>query len=425
MTRPISAIGAFGAAGFPLFAPAPIKHNVRQRILTDNAAAWTKIQGTGGTSSTETTNPAPGATAHSRFLTTNTGNRWAITLATPMDLTGAYFRYQIKTAVRTQLASIIWLFATSQAQYTAGNYMVFKVAPSSTGTTGNANWIPQLDAWVRDGVPWELMSTTGTGANRASIGYIALHIQSGSSGQTAQTDIASIESVVKSSAKAKICIWHDDSVLGGFTGMKGKLDAYGWPGNEAAIWAAIAGGHGSNSMDGTDLAAAKAAGWQIASHAPSNPEHVDVANPAAFLSYAYRARNSARKFGYGTDVDARDFTWWGGLSLTEANISALRSVHRAGRWNTSGLAYPEQLPPAEPMVTKALLMDTGNTFTGTYKPLIDNAIACKGLAQIVFHQDIGGNPTSTAEFDSMLAYLDTKRADIDVTTFAQALASST
>jgi hypothetical protein len=138
----------------------------------------------------------------------------------------------------------------------------------------------------------------------------------------------------------------------------------------------------------------------------------------------------------GVQAGTDDFAWWGGLLTTSLNYRTVRRAFRAARWNTSNLTVPEQLPPAEPWLTKAILCSTSDTVEEWYA-LVDKAIACKGLAQFVFHNDWGtalygpgmtdptGNTTSfNAKFAQLMAYLDSKRDQIDVVTFEEALGSA-
>ena len=387
----------------------PIAYTVLSEQLLTNASQAGLLSGSAAL--TTATATAPGGQSSYIHATGNgysSGSRYAFAFNGPWDFTNAFFRFQLRCQLYGLTQGYFVRFATSKTAHDAGNFLEIKVAP------GNAapNWLFP-NTWVYDSFDPLLMTAYGSGAALSSIGCIAFASQDASSSQTCDWDFAKIQRVQKAGTKAKCIIWHDDSVASGFAAIKTKLDAYGWAGSEANEWAGM--DTGGTFMGAADLTKAKLSTWSIGTHAASSSEHVAV-TATQFANQVLRSRLAARK--YGLAGDAADFAYWGNMT---ANDTVYQDIHpqiqrayRSGRWNTSKLTQPETQPPGDPHIMKGFLVDSAQTFITNWKPLLDNAVLTKGIAQFVFHQQIGSDSTQAAEFDSMLAWLDANRANIDV-----------
>jgi hypothetical protein len=416
------AVGIIGAAGAPNHRLAPVKHQVLKSVRVTDTNPMVKYTPTSltstGTSVIDTTGLLwPGQLNHSRLSGfTNTGGYFGITLPDLWDLTGNYVRFSARVNNYTYGRYAYIILAETKAAAIAKNYVRWKIG---VGPTASAvpNWFP-TDTWVRDSVASAFLETVGTGADLTKIGFIGFSLAETSTSNPIVWDIGQLELIKMVGAKAKVVIWHDDSVPAGAEAMYNKMLPYNFPANEATEWETIPNLTGANGA----FAQAKyrAAGWNLSTHAVIGAEHTDVPGESV-INQALRSKYQDFRFDnhglYG------DFAWWGGLRAP-MGFPVVKRIYRSGRWNTSGNQYPDFQPPAEPALMRALLTATGETFNTNWLPLLNNAIAVKGIAQFVFHQDVSSNTAFAAEFDAMLAWLDQHRADIDVVTIPQALADS-
>ncbi len=413
-----AALGQVAAAGNGLHGGKPIKYTITNEVVLSQASQVVRLSVSGasntGVVTTDTTAPVPGGQPSQVHIVGSgyQASYYAITIATPMDFTNGFFRYLIRCQLYSNLrGSYTWRFATNATTYAAGNYL------SMTLKAGNAapNWlVPGTYCW--DSFDPLLMTATGTAPALTNIGYIVINIADSGTSVTNNFDFARLQVVAKVGTKAKCVIWHDDSVQAGMTAIKTKLDAYGWSAMEANEWEMV--DAGTVYLYGTDVASMKSDGWSLGSHATTSAEHVSSVS-AQVANQALRNKVRAPKYGLGGD--AVDFAYWGGLNSNDA-YDTVRRMYRSGRWNTSFLAQPETMPPGDPALMKGYLAGTGETFATNWQPLLTNAVTTKGLAQFVFHQQIGSDSTQAAEFDKMLTWLDQNRASIDVVTIPTALA---
>jgi hypothetical protein len=416
------AVGIMGAAGAPNHRLPPIKHQVLKSVRADSANPMVKYTRSGltssGTSVVDSTGELwPGQLNHSRLSGfTNNGGSFGITLPETWDLTGNYVRFsaRVNNYTRGRFAYII--FAETKAAAIANNYLRWKIGVSPSASA-IPNWYP-ADTWVRDSVAAPFLEAAGTGADITKIGFIGLLIAETSTSSPVIWDVGQFELIKMVGAKAKVVIWHDDTVPAGAEAMYAKMQAYGFVGNEATEWETIPNLTGANGA--FDQAKYRAAGWNLSTHAVIAAEHTDVPGESV-INQALRSKYQDFRFDnkglYG------DFAWWGGLRAP-MGFPVVKRIYRSGRWNTSGNSYPDFQPPAEPALMRCLLTATGETFTTNWLPLLQNAIAVKGIAQYCFHQDVSSNTAFAAEFDALLSWLDQHRADIDVVTIPQALAAS-
>jgi hypothetical protein len=359
-------------------------------------------------------NSSPNPTGHLKFTNPGfNGTRWGMRLDSPADLRNAYVRFAAKT---TGLANVRWVqffFATSQADYAAGNYL------RHSGLASTSNWMRSF--FLQDAAHPALMTVAGTGADLSNIGYIVIGLASSTTGNSFDFELAFMEPVPTASSKAKVVICHDDSTADSFSNFVAYMAEYNFPGTEAAQYGTLNGSTGNSFLNVNEVRAAQFQhGWQFASHSFNYDGHGDV-DAASIYSQAIKNRAVAQAVGvHGAD----DFTWWGGLSASEANYSAVRRAYRSGRWNTASLQVPEMLPPADPWMMKSNLV-SGEDFT-SWKALVDNAIATNGMAIFTFHAFIGSPTAANAkQFRQLLNYLDANRDKVDVVTIDEALATCT
>lgn len=384
-----------------------------------------------GTSTSSTVAPVPGGQASVVRMDTVGGNgtlyRFPAIEAAPINLTGRYLRTLMRRNDGSGTTRFMrWRLATSKAAHDAGNYAEFNVAPTPISNNGTANYLPE-GTFVHDAVPPELCTPVGTGvADWSSVGYLGLFIQQGTAGIA--WDLAGLELVTRTADKAKCVIWHDDSISYGAAALHARMSAYGFVWEEASEWEYLGTQGGGTYFNTAEIATWDGYGIHWGSHATTNPEHRQQ-TPSQLQNQAIRNRLAARRLHLnGSDV--QDLAWWGGQSYAGDYLDVIRAYYRSGRGNTSGIQRPEMIPPAEPCLYKSLLTDTAvNRFTTLYQPLIDAAIATKGWASFVVHQDLGNTSVASdqfrASFDQLLAYLDAHRSEIDVTVASAALASCT
>lgn len=406
------------------FEPAPrVQIAPTRSFLFTAANQVTKITLSGGNNNTavtyDTTSPAPGTGGHLRFKAPSfsdvNGSTHAHTPSTPLDLSASYLRLWLRPTTMSGIQHLRVRLATNSTSYNAGNYLEFYVRAKVGGTFSGNAWM--LDGWWQhDSIIGQIATTVGTGASLSSIGYVVFYTAF-STVNTAIIDVAGYDVVSMPSAKAKCVIWHDDSVSAAAGVIAGKMAAYGFPLTLATEPESLG---NATFLTVNQAQTYQSQGYQIAGHAVSTSEHVSV-TAAQFSNQAQRLKQDAYRLGF---TGMADMAYWGGLVV--ANVyDQIAPVYRSGRTNTQGLTTNcDPLPPPEPNLMKAnLVVEASDTFTGVFKPYIDTAIACKGICQFVFHQGMAGAPNAlSAEFDSMLSYLNTSSASIDVVTIATALA---
>lgn len=425
----LAAVGQVAAAGSSSHkqSAAPIKHTILGRLRFTDTTVLSKVIVTGssstaGTAANDTTAPEwAGQTGHVRFSGYGTtGGAVGAALPSTWDLTSSYVRWAARISQYSALRNLFIRFAETKTTYQAGNFLTWKVTPYPASTSATANWYPP-NTWVWDSVHPAFMTTNGSGADPTKIGYVAFYLQDNASSPTTVIDLGEVQQVQMVGTKAKCVIWHDDLVQSGAFGIRDKLNAYGWAATEATEWEMI--DAGTVYMYSGDVTSLRALGWRFGSHATTSPEHAAVP-AAAVQNQAYRNKIAAR--GRGLAAEAADFAWWGGLNTT-TGFDPVSQNYRSGRWFINAMQYPDFQPPANPFLMRCLGTATGDTFASTWQPLLTNAIAVKGIAQICFHQQIsqGATGADVTEFDNLLAWLDQNRASIDVVTIGAALAAST
>lgn len=432
-------VALLGSAGRPTMPGlSPVKYTVGFDLILTAGSQITKTfpagLGNAGTAVTDSTGGGTGGqTSWVRFSGWGTGGSFwylnQITAGAPVDLSGGtkYWRYKVRQTLNSGVTRYFyWIFADSLTAFNAGNYVKFLVAPVTTSTTSTANWLPD-QTWVWDGIDpandTAGRTVAGTGVTSwASVGLVA--VQPWSTSGAPIFDLARVQTITKASSKAKCMFWHDDLTLSGAAALVAKLNAYGWKYSEAAIWEAFGGG---GDMAASDGATYTGAGDQFAVHAITHAEHTAQTDQQLYAQ-TVRSRLAIWARNYA-NVAAGDFTWWGGLAFASPNIDVIRQYYRSGRGNTSLQNMPEMIPPADPHLYKHVLTATSDTYAGVWKPAVDRAIATKGLVGFIYHQNLadppGTNDSYKTETDSLLAYLDAQRANIDVITVADLMALCT
>lgn len=418
-----SAGRAAQAAGIPKITGTDIKYHTTQNVVLTATAQLTKITLTGGsntgTATTDTTAPLVGGqTSHIRITGSGVnGSTYAYTPGSAWDFSNSFLRFKIRTQLYSNARKIEVRFADTSAAYVAGNYVTY-LAKAKPSDSSMGNWYPP-NTWIWDSIAPQSCVVVGIGVtSMASIGYIVFGFGE-VSGQTCLFDLAGFQVVTNASAKAKLVIWHDDTQDSGSAAIYTKMSANSFPACEATEWEVL--GIGGGALTTAEAATYKAAGWQFATHVPTAAEHV-AQTEQQVQAQALRNRIGAMRNGFTTG--AQDFTYWGGLASDVAYPAVVRS-YRSGRWNTSLLSWADTLPPADPWLMKALLVTAAtDTFAAQWQPYINAAIANKGIAQLVFHQDVFSLPACATEFDSMMTWCAANTALIDVVTLSTALATS-
>jgi hypothetical protein len=396
---------------------APFVYTVLNEVKLTSAAQVIQIGGASqsntGTSSTDSTAPlAGGQSSHVRVSAFGyQSSTFGIALSTPWDMTNGFLRFLSRCQLYTQVGNMNMRLATNKAQHDAGNYLRYDASAGSA----MGNWyVPNTFNW--DSVHPANMVAVGIAPALSSIGYIAINLRDKDGSTTSFWDFARIQNVQAVGTKAKVVIWHDDTVDYGARAMYNKMQPYGFVASEATEWGQIDVGSPTSSTS-AQVRAYRAAGWSNGSHATTGNEHTDV-TAASVANQAVRNKLVAGKFD--ALAEAGDFTYWGGLQAAVA-YPIIQRLYRTGRWNTSGGQYPETQPPGDPALTKAYLVGQNETFATNWAPVLTNAIASKGIAQFVFHQNIYNDTQMIPEFDAMLAWLDQHRADIDVVSLPAAI----
>lgn len=359
-----------------------------------------------GTMSVVTGISSPNPTGHIKFSNPGyTGTRWGIDIA-PVDVTNSYLRVASTVSALSNVRWVRYYIAESKASFDAGNYIRWTAATASTNYYRNF--------FTHDALHPALGSVTGTAPSLSNIGYVVLELASNTTSNTFDFELAYIESVALAAEKAKCVIFHDDSTESGWSTFTRFMSRYNFPGTEAAMLGTA--GTNNSTAEAIDVIRSMQynQGWQFASHAFINGEHVDT-DAAGIYSGAVKNRAVAAAIGV---TGADDFAWWGSLGAGSGNYNAIRRSYRSGRYNTSNLTVPEMLPPADPWLTKSILV--GSEAFDDWKTLVDNAIATRGMAQFTFH-----NYGNGAQLRQLLAYLDANRDKIDVVTLDEALQTST
>lgn len=433
MTAALAARSA--AAGCPTMPGPRIIHTVPWALKITDPAQVVRQTVTGlsntGLAASSTIAPIPGGQTSFVRLTVPGGNgtlfRFPEIEAAPINMGGRYLRTLLRRNDGAGVTRFLrWRFADTKAAHDAGNYAEFNIAPTPLSNNGTANYLPEA-TFTHDAAAPELTTTVGSGvSNWGSVGYLGLFVQQGTAGVA--WDLAGLELITRTADKAKCVIWHDDTVLYGATALNDRMLPYGFVWQEATEWEQIDYPGQHTYFTSGEAAGFAATGTHFGSHATMNNEHTQT-EPPGLQNQAIRNRLAARRLNLsGTEVG--DLAWWGGQSYVEDYLNVVRQYYRSGRGNTSGITRPEMIPPAEPALYKSLLADTRATaFIDLYQPLVDAAIAVKGLATFVIHQDLGNTGTNSdqfrSNFDQLLAYLDTHRSLIDVTVTSAAFASCT
>lgn len=386
----------------------------RCMLFTDPAAFTVRVGTSNGTVTADTSDPWVGTQNVLLTATSSIATAMDATFPAPVDFTGCHVRLIFKpptdfTKIATGTGIIL---ATSLAERVAGNYV--HLGGLGGFLKGNEN-LYGAQRWQAFSVPQSDFTVAGTGVNWASVGYVRFDMTA--TGGSFAVGLGALEAVPNMSAKAKCCLWFDDAQPVGWTAAAPYMAKYGFPGNLALNIAQV-------EVDGTALTATQVRklvrdhGWQVATHAYTNLEHNTPSSDEALLGSFMRSRALQHAAGFSPGGD--DFAYYGNFVRSPNNLERVRKTFRSARTFTQQLRFVETLPPADMLNVRAY-GTAGGEAASIYTAIIDRTIACKGLAQFVWHGNLTGGDLTA--FQTLVDYLNTNRANIDTVTIAQALDS--
>jgi hypothetical protein len=365
------------------------------KATTDLTISGTSVTGANGT--------MPGGSV---VLTRSTGTgpmrATSQVLGTPINLSGNGEHLRISARITTASTSSYLNIYLSSAGATFTNALKLTVIAAD----------PPPFGWRTYSIPLSEMTVLGTGADLTAINAIQIEYDSGLAGD--KIEVSRVTRHANVASKAKVMLWFDD---GNLTNQSAAIDVatrLGLPVTMAHI-------ADTYTANGTAITAEKArylqdfSGAQVAVHAFGTVDHDRPQDGATLLEQMLDYQHFGLALGLKGIEDAAYYnTGFPGVKTAEMELVA-RKLFRSAR--ATGAAYPETLPPGDPLRTRAFMPPGSSTFTGYYQPLINRAITYKGLVQFVWHSM---NATDLTEFTNLCTYLDANRATVETTTPARA-----
>lgn len=323
------------------------------------------------------------------------------TFTTTVDITGGHLRIPIKVSLASGRYVGVWL-TSSGTDYTNCH--------RADVMSGNIDGFRET-LWTMVSIPVSELTTVGTGADLTAINGIRFSLYPAGA---FTCEISKVGWHPNSADKAKVVLWLDD---GGFPNQLSAIKVaakYGFPVTVAAIGDNLVNAGGGISADQARYLQDHLNG-QLAVHAFGGSDHNRVQTGAQVFEQLLDYQHFGRAMGFHGVEDAAYWnTGFNNNNAADADVT-VRKMFRSTRGGRSRL--PETLPPGDPGMTRAVMTGAGNTSTGTFQPFVTRAVACKGLAQFVWH-DL--DTTTLAEFTTFCAWLDTQRANVQVVTAKQA-----
>ncbi len=354
----------------------------------------------------------------------NTHYFLTIPLAGPTDLRGGSIEMTVKHAANIGNLSAfdIELHSSTTIGTPTGDYSgilgwndgvtMMKNGSTGSGTTaGRWQTVAFSTAMIAEGGTTRV---AGAGADLSQIRWIRLRIRSASSQPIVQFQFGPIRFQANPLTKAKLILCFDDGHISQYDTALPAIRAKGWAGVlfPGAVQAVI-------DSDATKLTTAQlqqmqAEGWQIASQAWS-AENVQNQTEVDALK-AWMAARGLTGGGFGSYFSAigpRSLASW---PTFRDNYRGVRSFDSPRGLNPPSV-FGESYPWPDYGWVHALAADaSGGGASGFRTAHIDQAIANKGVALMVWHADMTG-------LQEVIDYADTKRAQIDVVTEAALFAA--
>jgi hypothetical protein len=365
------------------------------KATTDLTISGTSVTGANGTM-------PGGSVVLTRATGTGPMQATSTALATPINLSGNGEHLRIPAKITTTSSSSYLNIYLSSAGATFTNALKLTVIAAD----------PPPFGWRTYSIPLSEMTVQGTGADLTAITSIRIEYDSGLAGD--KIEVSRVTRHANVASKAKVILWFDD---GNLTNQSAAIDVATRMGLPVTM-AHIADTYTAN---GTSITAEKArylqdfSGSQVAVHAFGTVDHDRPQDGATLLEQMLDYQHFGLALGLKGIEDAAYYnTGFPGVKTAEMELVA-RKLFRSAR--ATGAAYPETLPPGDPLRTRAFMPPGSSTFTGWYQPLINRAITHKGLVQFVWH---AMNATDLTEFTNLCTYLDANRATVETTTPARA-----
>lgn len=296
----------------------------------------------------------------------------------------------------------------------AGPYLL---AGSLTGRTAPGRWQTYSIA-SRELAP------VGSGADLTAIRFARVVLRS-PAGNSATVAIGNVTFVPNWFTRAKAVLYFDDGYLPQMTYAAKEMARYGFRGVMFPSPARNTGVMPDRLTAEHIIALHDVLGWQIGSQAWSTEEasFLDALNEDGFTAELAKLRNWQNALGvtggdhgsYFSGVGVDDMIAWPAF---RKHFRTMRSF--GGGWDQNPpMVYGETLPYGDPMGIRALDAETpswGATNGERLCAHVDQAIANKGLAAMVWHGGMGAAGNVRTGLDTVLAYLDAHRDTIDVVT---------
>lgn len=352
-----------------------------------------------GTSVTAANGTAPGGSVVlTRASGTNAMRATSQVLTTPVDLSGNTQHIRVPVKITTATASAYLNIYLSSAGANFTNCLKRTVIAAD----------PPPFGWRTYSIPLSEMTVQGTGADATAINCIQIEYDSGAAGD--KMEVSRVTRHPNVVAKPKLALWFDD---GNLTNQAAAIDiatSRGLPVTLAHIADTF-------TAAGTSITADKArylqdySGAQVAVHAFGAVDHNRAQDARPLLEQMLDYQHFGLALGLKGIEDAAYYNpGFAGVTSAEMELVA-RKLFRSAR--ATGAAFPETLPPGDPLRTRAFMPPTNSTFSGYYQPLINRTIVFKGFLQIVWH---AMNATDLTEWTTLCDWLDANRATIDVVT---------
>jgi hypothetical protein len=295
------------------------------------------------------------------------------------------------------------------------------LGPSQLG--GSLTGKTAAGRWQSYSISTPQFTAVGAGADLSAVKFARVRLRS-SAGNSISVAIGDITFAPNWFAKAKAVLYFDDGYLEQLYAAR-QMARYGFRGVLFPSPARNIGVMPNLMTPAHVVALHDQLGWQIGSQAWSTEEnaYVDSLDEDGITAELSRLRNWQNALGvtggdhgsYFSGVDKDDMIAFKGF---RKHFRSMRAF--GGGWESNPpMIYGETLPYGDPMAIRALDAETpgwGATNGQRLCDHVDQAIANKGLAAMVWHGGMGAAGNVRTGLNTLLAYLDTKRDQIDVVT---------
>jgi peptidoglycan/xylan/chitin deacetylase (PgdA/CDA1 family) len=335
---------------------------------------------------------------------------------TSTDMTGKMFRVTFMVDQPTHLANL--RFDVSSDTFTNWSQGLFV----TSNATIVADPLLAANTWYQITIPWGLFTVGGgAGATRSAITAVQLLVKDDNTGNVVNVWLDKIAAVAEPSVSL-ITFTFDDGRDGAFTKAKPILDAAGW----RASWAPIYDKVGqTNYMTMAQNYALRDAGWDPCVHAYTSVVHnnYQTVSDEDAINDTLKAKAWMREVGLGPADNflipkggltskLRDDVYRKNFTLVRTTFPSLREAYPPGRnWN---------LRPYNP----------GTKAVATVEGIIDEAVTNKEWLILQLHQvadsaDGDNNTVLTADFQTLVTYIQGKGTSVKVKSLAEVVATGT